>query len=140
MDDAARYRSFAYLTTQNAALYRRVMLAFVAAKRRFVVHLRGEDVCATLSDQDPQAVADALKALEGWGNLRADPDTSRVTSVEDFHRARFLYQLTHAGETVERAIGVFDDQLGRRGALQAVALTDIAVGLRALAALVDEPD
>jgi uncharacterized protein (TIGR02677 family) len=140
MDDAARYRSFSYLTTQNAGLYRRVMLAFVAAKRRFVVHLRGEDVCAALPDQDPQAVTDALKALEGWGNLRADPDTSRVTSVEDFHRARFLYQLTHGGETVERAIGLFDDQLGRRGALQAVALTDIAVGLRALAALVGEPD
>jgi uncharacterized protein (TIGR02677 family) len=35
---------------------------------------------------------------------------------------------------------VFDEQLGRRGALQAVALRDIAVGLRALAALADEPE
>ena len=129
--DPGRFKPFAYLATQNAELYRRVMLAFVAAKRRFVVHLRPEDVLAELADDaptDPKAVAEALAQLVEWGNLRADPDTSRVTSVEDFHRARFLYQLTHAGEAAERALAVFDEQLGRRGALQAVALEDIATG------------
>jgi uncharacterized protein (TIGR02677 family) len=79
-----------------------------------------------------EAVADALLQLVEWGNLRADPDTSRVTTVEDFHRARFLYQLTHSGEAAERALAVYDEQLGRRGALQAVALADIATQLRAL--------
>lgn len=140
VDDSARFRQFTYLTTQNAELYRRVMLEFVAAKRRFVVHLRDEDVWAALPDDDPDAIAEALKRLRDWGNLRADPDTSRVTTVEDFHRARYLYQLTDAGETAERAVAVFDEQLGRRGALQAVALRDIAVGLRALAVLADDPD
>ena len=133
--DPVRFRPFAYLTSQNGGLYRRVMLAFVAAKRRFVVHLRNDDVLAELVDDPPaapKAVADALAQLVEWGNLRADPDTSRVTSVEDFHRARFLYQLTHAGEAAERSLAVFDEQLGRRGALQAVALEDIATGLRAL--------
>src|SRR4051812_4790141 len=123
--DHGRFKPFAYLATQNAALYRRVMLAFVAAKRRFVVHLRSEDVLAELAAggaTDPRAVADALAQLVEWGNLRADPDTGRVTSVEDFHRARFLYQLTHAGEAAERSLAAFDEQLGRRGALQAVAL------------------
>jgi uncharacterized protein (TIGR02677 family) len=138
MDDSARFKPFSYLTAENAGLYRQVMLAFVAAKRRFVVHLRTEDVAEALAEEDPQAVANALRQLVSWGNLRADPDTSRVTSVEDFHRARFLYQLTHAGETAERSLAVFDEQLGRRGALQAVALRDIAVGLRALHGLVAE--
>jgi uncharacterized protein (TIGR02677 family) len=141
--DPGRFKPFAYLTTQNAALYRRVMLAFVAAKRRFVVHLRSEDVLAELAADapaDPKAVADALAQLVEWGNLRADPDTSRVTSVEDFHRARFLYQLTHAGEAAERSLAVFDEQLGRRGALQAVALEDIATGLRALHQLTQEAE
>lgn len=133
--DPQRFRPFAYLATPNAELYRGVMLAFVAAKRRFVVHLRSEDVLAELAADapgNPKAVDDALTQLVDWGNLRADPDTSRVTSVEDFHRARFLYQLTHAGEAAERSLAVFDEQLGRRGALQAVALEDIATGLRAL--------
>jgi uncharacterized protein (TIGR02677 family) len=143
--DPDRFKPFAYLTAQNAGLYRRVMLAFVAAKRRFVVHLRSEDVLAELihdAPAAPKAVTDALAQLVEWGNLRADPDTSRVTSVEDFHRARFLYQLTHAGEATERSLAVFDEQLGRRGALQAVALEDIATGLRALHGLTleAEPD
>jgi uncharacterized protein (TIGR02677 family) len=138
MDDPSVFRPFSYLSAQNASLYRQVMLAFVAAKRRFVVHLRTEDIAEALPGEDSQAIADAMKQLVAWGNLRADPDTSRVTSVEDFHRARFLYQLTHAGETAERALAVFDEQLGRRGALQAVALRDIAVGLSALHALAGE--
>jgi len=141
--DPGRFKPFTYLTTQNARLYRRVMLAFVAAKRRFVVHLRSDDVVAELTDEspvDPKAVIDALGQLVDWGNLRADPDTSRVTSVEDFHRARFLYQLTHAGEAAERSLAVFDEQLGRRGALQAVALEDIATGLRALHELTQEAE
>jgi uncharacterized protein (TIGR02677 family) len=143
MPDHGRFKPFAYLATQNAALYRRVMLAFVAAKRRFVVHLRSEDVLAVLAADgaaDPRTVADALAQLVEWGNLRADPDTSRVTSVEDFHRARFLYQLTGAGEAAERSLAVFDEQLGRRGALQAVALEDIATGLRALHELTKEAE
>jgi uncharacterized protein (TIGR02677 family) len=80
--------------------------------------------------------------LERWGNLRSHPDTSRVTAVEDFYRRRLLYGLTHEGEAAERALRTFDDALGRRGALQAVALADIELGLRELRhlAAADEPD
>jgi uncharacterized protein (TIGR02677 family) len=119
---------------------------FVAAKRRFVVHLRTEDLHEALAGAEPgehipvEALADALGQLVEWGNLRADPDTSRVTTVEDFHRARFLYQLTHAGEAAERALSVYEEQLGKRGALQAVALADIATQLRALRELAGETD
>ncbi len=119
---------------------------FVAAKRRFVVHLRGEDLKEALAQDaasgriSEEALAEALGRLVEWGNLRADPDTSRVTTVEDFHRARFLYQLTHAGEAAERALGVYEEQLGKRGALQAVALADIATQLRALRELAGKAD
>lgn len=84
----------------------------------------------------------ALESLVGWGNLRADPDTARVTAVEDFYRKRFIYQLTRAGEAAEEALGVYDDALGRRGALQAVALHDIITQLRALLVLAaeEQPD
>ncbi|MGW0517126.1 TIGR02677 family protein [Crossiella sp. NPDC003009] len=132
------FRPFAHLTAPNSALYRLVMSVFVRAKQRFTVHLRPEDVHEAL---DPAArpelteVSDALVALQGWGNLRADPDTSRVTTVADFHRARYLYQLTAPGEAAEQALSAYDEALGRRGALQAVALTDIATQLQALLAL-----
>ncbi|MGH3026617.1 MAG: DUF2397 family protein, partial [Gaiellaceae bacterium] len=49
----ARFRPFAHVATPNADLYRRVMLAFVAAKRRFVVHLRSEDVLTELTAEAP---------------------------------------------------------------------------------------
>jgi uncharacterized protein (TIGR02677 family) len=140
------FESFAHLTAPNAQLYREVMGTFVAAKRGFVVHLRPEDVHAALVRERPEldltTVSDALAQLVEWSNLRADPDTSRVTTVEDFHRARFLYQMTPRGEAVERALEAYDKQLGRRGALQAVALSDIAEWLRALLVLAreSEPD
>ncbi|WP_155054130.1 TIGR02677 family protein [Streptomyces blattellae] len=132
----AGYAPFAHLTTPNAALYRRVMGAFLAAKERFAVHLRPEDVHAALPPEyrpaDLDAVVKALDSLVDWGNLRADPDTSRVTAVEDFYRKRFIYQLTQAGEAAEQALSVYDEALGRRGALQAVALHDIVTQLQAL--------
>ena len=143
------FRPFGHLTTPNAALYRRVMAVFVDAKRRFAVHLRPEDVREALiaGGDEPIDLADLTELLnklssDEWGNLRADPDTGRVTTVEDFHRARFLYQLTKRGEAAEEALQSYDNALGRRGALQAVALVDIATQLRSLHGLaeVDEPD
>jgi uncharacterized protein (TIGR02677 family) len=94
------FRPFAHLTAPNAEPYRRVMAAVRQAKRRFTVHLRPEDVHEAIGGDLP-AIAEALARLDDWGNLRADPDTSRVTTVEDTHRARFLYQLTQMGEAAE---------------------------------------
>ncbi|MFJ7291400.1 TIGR02677 family protein [Streptomyces collinus] len=142
----ADYTPFAHLTAPNAPLYRQVMRAFLAAKERFAVHLRPEDVYAALEagdrPADLEAVTQALDQLVVWGNLRADPDHARVTAVEDFYRRRFIYQLTRAGEAAEAALGTYDEVLGRRGELQAVALHDIVTQLRALLviAVEDEPD
>ncbi len=138
--DDARHtaRPFAHLDVPLAALYRRVMAVFIAAKQRFVVHLRPEDVAEALRhDGSWEPVAqeqldEALRSLQGWGNLRADPDTGRVTTVEDFYRARYLYQLSREGEAAERALALYESELGRRGELQAVALEDIRFRLRAL--------
>jgi len=144
--DPVDYGPFAHLTVPNAALYRQVMRAFLAAKERFAVHLRPEDVYAALDagsrPADVESVVKALDSLVGWGNLRADPDTARVTAVEDFYRKRFIYQLTQAGEAAEAALGTYDEVLGRRGELQAVALHDIVTQLRALLVIAseDEPD
>ncbi|MCW2872684.1 DUF2397 family protein [Actinacidiphila oryziradicis] len=50
----------------------------------------------------------------------------------------FIYQLTRAGEAAEEALAEYDEALGRRGALQAVALHDIVTQLRALLVLAAE--
>nr|WP_289009686.1 TIGR02677 family protein [uncultured Thermomonospora sp.] len=138
-------RPFAHLDSPSAPLYRRVMRAFMDNKRRFVVHLRPEDVVEALrQDGGPpvsaEAIGDALARLAEWGNLRADPDTGRVTTVEDFYRARYLYQLSREGEAAERALEVYEKEIGRRGELQAVALEDLRVRLRSLRELAERSD
>ena len=141
-------RPFAHLNAPLHALYREIMTVFRDSKQRFVVHLRPEDVAEALWAErnttgphvSQEEITEALSKLEEWGNLRATPDTSRVTTVEDFYRTRYLYQLTREGEAAERALEVYEQEIGRRGELQAVALEDIRLRLRALAALPADPD
>ncbi|ATG51355.1 TIGR02677 family protein [Brachybacterium vulturis] len=128
------YGPFAYLSTPNAALYRRIMRVLMAEKERFTVHVRPEQVSAALARDgaDPveeDMVGEALERLAqpAWGNLLGFPDSSRVTALEDFYRRRMLYQLSHEGEAAERALVQYDAALGTRGALQSVALEDIVV-------------
>lgn len=141
-------RPFAHLNAPLHALYREIMSVFRGSKQRFVVHLRPEDVAEALwaargpgvPHVGPEEISEALAKLEEWGNLRATPDTSRVTTVEDFYRTRYLYQLTREGEAAERALEVYEQEIARRGELQAVALEDIRLRLRALASLPADPD
>jgi uncharacterized protein (TIGR02677 family) len=131
---------FTHLSVPNADQYRHVLRTFARAKERFIVHLRPEDVAAEMRVEADEQLTDALDQLVRWGNLRADIDTGRVTTVEDFHRKRSLYQLTAAGQAAEQAIAFYEEAIGRRGQLQSVALTDIAGQLQALLVLVTEDD
>ena len=116
-------RPFAHLNAPLHALYREIMTVFRDSKQRFVVHLRPEDVAEALwtarelagPHVGQEEIAEALGKLEEWGNLRATPDTSRVTTVEDFYRTRYLYQLTREGEAAERALEVYEQEIARRG-------------------------
>ena len=131
---------FTHLGVPNAGLYRSLLRTFARAKERFIVHLRPEDVAAELRIEADEQLTQALEQLVIWGNLRADADTSRVTTVEDFHRKRSLYQLTAAGQAAEQAIAFYEEAIGRRGQLQSVALADIADRLRSLHVLAADRD
>jgi uncharacterized protein (TIGR02677 family) len=131
---------FTHLGVPNADLYRSLLRTFARAKERFIVHLRPEDVAADLRIDADEQLTQALEQLVAWGNLRADVDTSRVTSVEDFHRKRSLYQLSAAGQAAEQAIAFYEEAIGRRGQLQSVALADIADRLRSLQVLAADHD
>lgn len=134
--------SFNYLAAEKTDLYRAVMRAFSEAKEHFLVHLRPEDVLGRAARDGQRLDLDAVKAALGqlveWGNLQAEPDTSRVTTVEDFYRARYLYRITREGEAAQAALATFVRMLGHHGALQSVALADIANQLRALRTLLDD--
>jgi len=146
MAEGGRLRAFAYLNADKAALYRAVMRVFVETKARFTLHLRPPEVTAALTALEPAEPVDApgveaaLAQLRDWGNLEAHPDTAEVATVEEFYRPRYLFQLTPEGEAVERALAVYEQELGRRGELQSAALSDIRVLLGELAALAGTPE
>jgi len=131
---------FTHLGVPNAEQYRRLLRIFARAKQRFIVHLRPEDIAAELRVEADDQLTESLDQLVKWGNLRSDVDTSRVTTVEDFHRKRSLYQLTTEGHAAEQAIAFYEEAIGRRGQLQSIALADIAEQLQALLALAGQRD
>lgn len=131
-----RYDVFRNLgATEHADAYRAIMREFAAAKQRFIVHLRPEELAGPVGRGVDLGFL--LKQLVDWGNLKADPDTSRVATVEEFNRARFVYQMTAAGESAERALSEFDRTFGAAGELQSWALEDIVEQLHAILAQLD---
>lgn len=126
-------RVFAHLTAPNAAAYRQVLAAFVEAKERFRLHLRPPEILAQTGDVFGPAELDSLLGyLVEHGNLVATSDTADVRTVEDFYRARFLYQLSRAGEAAEEALAQFRARLEAPAELQTQALSDIRTHLIAL--------
>ncbi len=141
-----RVRTFAYLNTERAALYRAIMRVFMSAKARFTLHLRPPEIAVAVAaagltePADTAAVETALAQLREWGNLEAHPDTADVTTVEEFYRPRYLFQLTPEGEAAERALAVYEETLRQRGELQSAALSDIRTLLGELTELAEVVD
>ena len=134
---------FRHVSAERAPAYRAVLAAFAAAKRQFRLHLRPDEVRAQADWPNGAAPSlDELQSILGqlveWGNLRAQADTARVATIEDFYRARFLYQLSREGEAVETGLAAFVAALSRRAELQTVALEDIQTQLAALQRLAEQ--
>ncbi len=75
----SRLRPLAYVNAERTPLYRAVMGLFMAAKERFLLHLRPSEVRAGLAergfplDEDPQLLDAVLDQLCDWGNLEPIP-------------------------------------------------------------------
>lgn len=134
---------FRHVSAERAPAYRAVLTVFATAKRQFRLHLRADEVRVEADWPDGRMpsfdeVGSILAQLVEWGNLRAQADTARVTTVEDFYRARFLYQLSREGEAVETGLAAYVEALERQATLQTVALEDIQTQLAALARLAEQ--
>lgn len=135
---------FRHVSAEKSALYRTIMDTFAAAKRQYRLQLRPDEVLAEAQWSGIPLVIEeiqtALTQLTEWGNLESQPDTSRVATISDFYRLRYLYRLSQGGEAVESALGIFVEFMRRRAELQSVALEDIASRLQALRALAAEAE
>jgi uncharacterized protein (TIGR02677 family) len=136
---------FSYTQQELTPLYRAVMRLFLEAKERYRLQFRPGEVAAELlrighrEEVDRAALDRALDQLVAWGNLRRSHDTLRVTTLEDFRRRHFLYQMTAAGEAAERAVGEVVAALASSGSLQRVMLGALLRSLSELAGEMAEP-
>ncbi len=145
--ESTELRAFSYLNAKLALLYRSVMKTFMVERSRFGLHLRSGEVFDALNElrpglHAPQDIDLALTQLCLWGNLERHNDTSDVKTIQEFYQPRYLYQITRAGEEVERAVDQFLEAVFRGGELQAAALEDILSLLGELLeqARVSQPD
>lgn len=133
---------FSHVIAENSPHYRAILDVFATAKRQFRLHLRPDDVLAEARWPDAPPSLDtvhhALSQLVEWGNLQAQPDTARVSTIEDFYRKRLLYRMTIGGEAVEAGLQAFSETLARRAELQSVALDDIRARLISIRELMEE--
>jgi uncharacterized protein (TIGR02677 family) len=125
-----------HVSAEKSLLYRTVLDAFAAAKRQYRLQLRSDDILAEAEwTETPPSIEEihaALSRLTEWGNLESQPDTSRVSSLSDYYRLRFLYRLSKGGEAVESALEVFAQTIRHCAELQSGGLEDIATRLHAL--------
>jgi uncharacterized protein (TIGR02677 family) len=145
MESLEKIRALTYVTAEKAELYRTIMRIFMSAKERFALHLRPADVMAELRvfgfspAVDMTGIDNELTQLCEWGNLESRPDTTEVSTVDDFLRRRYLYQLTVRGEAAERAVAEYEEAVLQTGELQTTALADIR-GLLAELAMLAGPE
>lgn len=137
---------FRHVSADKSARYRAIMAVFAAARRQYRLQLRADEVIAEADWPETGAIARIeevnaeLAQLAAWGNLESQPDTARVSTLDDYYRARFLYRLSRGGEAVEAALATFTQVLSRRAELQSVALEDITNRLHALDRLTEPAD
>lgn len=142
VDERNRLQVLKVATEPTAPLYAAMLGSLVAAKERYQVQVRTEDIAAELRAHriDTTTLTSALEQLEDWGAVTWTQDTSRVARLEDFNRRRELWQLTAAGQTahesVLRVLGAAEQQ----GSLQRALFRDIRENLDALASAVDAGD
>jgi uncharacterized protein (TIGR02677 family) len=141
-DERAQLQVLKAATEASASLYGALLAVLVAARERYQVQVRTEDLVRDLEANgiDTSTLTPALEQLRDWGAVTWTQDTSRVARLEDFHRRRELWQVTAAGhaahESIMRVLGAAE----QAGSLQRALFRDIRENLDALTEAVDAGD
>lgn len=141
-EERAQLQVFNSAVTQNAPIYQAILSVLVAAKDRYQLQVRTDQIAADLSGTglDTANLTEYLEQLKDWGAVTWTQDTGRVARLEDFHKRRELWQITPAGhathDSVLRVLGAAE----KSGSLQRALFRDIRENLEALAVAIDAAD
>ncbi len=100
----------AYLTVANAWRYRAILRYFYQQHERLRHYLVLEEVFQYLRDNphfqeySEELLQQDLDQLVTWRNLVPRQDTGRVSSIEEFKKRKFRYQLTPYSIEIERMV------------------------------------
>ena len=126
----------------SAPHYLAILSLLVAAKERYQVEMRTDQIAAELAaaGHDVSHLAQQLSQLEEWGAVTWTQDTNRVARLEDFRRRRELWHLTPASQAAHDAVIRVLGAAEQSGSLQRALFRDIRENLDGLAAAVDHQD
>jgi uncharacterized protein (TIGR02677 family) len=132
-----RVEEATYLTAPNAERYRVILHYFYeqyGEQRDWLTaehvwrHVRASfDSAYTIERCD-----DDLRALVGWGNLMAEQDRSRVSSLDEWHHRRQVYHITAVTIELEAALERLRATHGRRGSLDSSLIDTLMSDLSGL--------
>jgi len=141
-DERVQLQVLRAATEATAPIYGAILEVLVAAKGRYQIQVRTDEIAAELAANalETSNLTSSLEQLKDWGAVTWSQDTSRVARLEDFHRRRELWQLTAAGHTAHESILRVLGAAEQQGSLQRALFRDIRENLDALTAAVDEGD
>lgn len=105
-----------YLATEKSDKYRAILRYFYIQHERLREFLFPEEVYVHLKefiyfqDYDMDELHSDLASLVNWGNLRAQQESGKVKTIEEFKKKRFRYQITPYTVEFERMLIQFELQ------------------------------
>lgn len=105
-----------YLVTDKSDKYRAILRYFYIQHERLREFLFPEEVYAHLQQYpyfakyEMDELHSDLASLVSWGNLRAQQESGKVRTIEEFKKKRFRYQITPYTVEFERMLIQFEQQ------------------------------
>jgi uncharacterized protein (TIGR02677 family) len=120
-----------YLHADNVARYRLIMRFFYENHSKLKYWLKAEEVYSgvmgweLLADYQLEQCQRDLEVLAEWRNLTSRHDGGRASSIEEYLRKRFRYQMTPYSIEIERMLESLEHIQGYGGSLEPTLLERI---------------
>lgn len=137
-DLSRRIEETSYLTADNVERYRAVMRYFYEQHQRMRYRLQPLEVVegvrakGYLPDYSLEQCQRDLEQLEEWKNVIAQHDGTRVSTIEEYRRKSFRYQMSKYAVEIERMVAGLENIRGFGGSLEPTRLEKIATLLKEL--------
>jgi len=134
-----------YATTEEADAYRRIMRVLYLEHQAFGLRLRPAQVADRLRGRfalavEPGWLESRLEALDRWGAVERDHDSSLASTAAEWRRNRYTYDVTPAGRLTEELLAQLDALGEEIGRLDTARLPSIRDALAQLASELDAPE